>query len=160
MGFSSTPSVQHKLIVSESVYTLMVTLVAPKQRQEYMYRHRVIREEMGKGEGRLSNYTSSSVSPTESPSDTYVGGWVCLRSPKITTHSSCGNAGKVSKWALRCPASMVLNSVPRRGLQTARSWSAYPAPVGGDHHAYSCTAAHVFASGAARMPRGTSANVE
>ena len=95
-----------------------------------------------------------------STSDTYVGGWLCLRSPKSTAHSSCCIRGKASAVAARDPASMVLNSVFSRGLHTAWSWSAYPAPVGGYHHTHSCTCAHVFASGAARMPRGTSANVE
>ena len=120
--------VQYKLMVSESMYTVMVTRVAPKQRQEN--RLHKIREEMGGGGGGLrSIYTSSSDSPSDSPSDSsanspsdsYVGGWLCWRSPKITTHSSCGNAGKASAVAARDPASMVLNSVPRRGLHTARS---------------------------------------
>ena len=94
------------------------------------------------------------------------GGSSCFRNPKTSVHISVGNGGKLPEVAASNPAIVVTNNMRRLVLHTMRSslqmpaWFVYPAPVGGDHHNQSSTAAHVVASGAALIARGTLTNVE
>ena len=98
----------------------------------------------------------------------YRGIRSCRTNPKIITQSSSGSDGNRcssatrtgGKRAARAALSMAVKIIRCRVLLTMRDLSVYPAPVGDDHHNQSSTAAHVVASGAARMARGMLANVE
>ena len=84
----------------------------------------------------------------------------------MCNHSSSGKRGKVADFSAWNPASMVVQIVVVRDLQTTRLLllpPPLPPPppendVGGSHHSQSCTPAHVLASGAARSARGMSLN--
>ena len=96
----------------------------------------------------------------------YKGVSSCFKNPKISNQIGGGNDRKLSAVAAFNPAIVAAKRAARRVLQTIRSslqtpaLLVYPAPVGGDHHNHSSTAAQVVASGAARIARGTLANVE